>query len=66
MDVVIPFGSAKFNSRKSSESMMKSYKAETRRDVIAFVDRKPKYDSKTKRFTLNFNGKAKQSSVKNL
>jgi len=46
--------------------MKNSYKSGERRDVIIFVDKKPVWDLNTKSFKLNFGGKAKLASVKNI
>lgn len=55
-----------FKPRKPSDNIMNSYKSGERRDVMCFEDKMPSWDNTTKSFKLNFGGKAKIASIKNL
>ena len=66
-DVIIPGNQVNpFKPRTPAKNIKNSFASGERRDVITFEDKRPTWDANTKSFKLNFGGKAKCSSVKNI
>jgi len=66
-DVIIPGIQVNpFKPRTTSTNIKNSFAKGERKDVITFESKKPTWDPATKSFKMNFGGKAKKASVKNI